>query len=198
MATLSSHPIGSSMHTHSSTTLHPLVVELNEAVIQDNRHFSDISLDKLPHFYIRPSQEFPPARASSPLPPNNKYEVPSKGTAELMLYHIGFVYYRKQFPLPTAHQLLGILNTPKEAIGIGLEINTVELRGSVTGVEGLEDGKVHFIVERFNSKRPTALLEVAVQYTRLSLWWKLRAAYWKRSEKVKHWFQAKKTSRTKK
>ena len=116
------------MHTHSSTTLHPLVVELNEAVIQDNRHFSDISLDKLPHFYIRPSQEFPPARASSPLPPNNKYEVPSKGTAELMLYHIGFIYYRKQFPLPTAHQLLGILNTPKEAIGIGLEINTVELR----------------------------------------------------------------------
>jgi hypothetical protein len=60
-----------------------------------------------------------------------------------------------------------------DSIGIGLEIDMVELRGYVMDVHRLKDGKVCFIIEWFHTGCPLTLLEVVVQYAKLPLGWKL-------------------------
>jgi hypothetical protein len=125
------------------------------------------------------SEEHPselPARPSSTWPGGDDIlDLPSfPGYVPLVTHDIGFIYRQTGYSdQQTAHLVISPIGSPGAMMGIGMKINTRDVKGELREVFDLVDEGVHFMCQRDNGG-PFALLQVEYEYAKLPFAWKMK------------------------
>jgi hypothetical protein len=160
--------------------------------IVDTR-LSDESFSITGHCYL--PDEYPselPARPSSTWPDNDDVKNLSSfpGYVPLITRRIGFVHDRREHSsLPPAHLVIGPLGSPGAMMGIGMKVDTGDMKGKLTRVFDSVDEGVRFVCEQDNSDFPFVLLQVDHEYAILPPGWRIKSAIRRGQEKIRKWWR---------
>ena len=138
------------------------------------------------------SEEHPPelpARPSSTWPDGDDIlDLPSfPGHVPLVTHNIGFIYRHTEYSnQQTAHLVIGPIGSPGAMMGIGMKINTRDVKGELRDVFDIVDDGVRFVC-RQDDGGPFALLQVEYEYAKLPFAWKMKLLRHRVWQGIKKW-----------